>query len=275
MGTPFKKGEHEYHEDELPLKVTVPSFRIGKFPITAREMCAFLNSEKAQENGPRTLYHHEELNEWWHSTITLSADGKYVPRKNAESAPANQVTWKGAVFFCQWYSNQTGKEYRLPSEAEWELVARGAEGRKWPWGDGDPTRKHGERYDKSVLPHWSPPLAAVGSHPANATKEGVFDLLAYTNDEWCANSFVAHPTPEQAADTRADLSDLKSKRIARGYRRRDYPRGPRIIRGTEYGYGSHYGRPWTRVGFDDLTKVGEPASHGFRIVEELAAREAK
>jgi formylglycine-generating enzyme required for sulfatase activity len=225
-------------------------------------MCAFLNSERAREYDRETLYLSQDIKSW-PSAIVRDTKGKYIPRQGAEASPANQVTWKGAVLFCQWYSEQTGKQYRLPSEAEWELAARGTEARRWPWGDVEPTSKHGERYsaDKSIVL----PLTKVGSHPANATKDKVFDFLAYQNDEWCANLFFRHPTAEQATDTRANLDDLTSKRVTRGYVARDYPRGPRILRATEYGFGRHKGRPWTRVGFDD--KMAGSDLHGFRIVE--------
>ncbi len=269
MGTPLKKGDNQYHDDEAPLEVAVETFRIGKFPVAAEQMCAYLNSESARKLDRTTLYNNEELNKFWRSSIVLDEDGNYLPRKKKESAPANQVTWQGAVLFCQWYSVQMGKQYRLPSEAEWELAAAGPEGRRWPWGEGDPSTKHGERY---IRPGWTGhrkiPLFAVGSHPANATKEGVFDLLAYQNDEWCANKFVAHPTVEQVTDTQADLEDLESARAVRGCAKgRDYERGPWWIRGTTYGYGRHEARPWTRQDSDEITKVYSPAWRGFRVVE--------
>jgi formylglycine-generating enzyme required for sulfatase activity len=41
------------------------------------------------------------------------------------------------IAYCQWLSKKTGKPFRLPTEEEWEIAARGGLNAKpYPWGDG-------------------------------------------------------------------------------------------------------------------------------------------
>ncbi len=49
--------------------------------------------------------------------------------------PVTNVTWRDAWAYCQWLSKERGETVRLPTEAEWEMAARGEDGRIYPWGD--------------------------------------------------------------------------------------------------------------------------------------------
>jgi formylglycine-generating enzyme required for sulfatase activity len=67
-----------------------------------------------------------------------SASGRSVPKDRGwgrNKRPVINVSWEDAVQYTEWLSQQTGKHYRLPSEAEWEYAARaGTETAYW-WGN--------------------------------------------------------------------------------------------------------------------------------------------
>ena len=60
--------------------------------------------------------------------------------------PVISVDWHSAVAFAAWERGRGGRGWRLPGELEWEKIARGVDGRFYPWGDGfDPSWCCGNR----------------------------------------------------------------------------------------------------------------------------------
>jgi formylglycine-generating enzyme required for sulfatase activity len=94
--------------------------------------------------------------------------------------PVVNVSWHDAVTYCRWLSLETGRTYRLPTEAEWEAGARGGRlVRAYPWGNEDP-------YPRSCFGRGSP--CKLGSFRPNGF--GLHDMTGSVA-EWCEDRFEA------------------------------------------------------------------------------------
>jgi len=152
--------------------VRMDGYWIGKYEITARQYCIFLN---AVENPEEMNY----ILVYTGSTYTIK-EGRFVPRAGCENKPAYPVSWLGAAAFCGMLGEGTGRKYYLPTEAEWERAARGGIKLKlFPWGD-EPAdgranfgKKKGE--EREIL-------TPVGSFPPNPY--GLYDMAGNAM-EWC------------------------------------------------------------------------------------------
>ena len=95
--------------------------------------------------------------------------------------PAISISHHGAVAFCDWLTQKTGRRYRLPTETEWEYAARAGTATEWSFGD-DPEllKSHGWfRMNSKGKTH------AVGSLESNPF--GLKDMYGNAA-EWCSTS---------------------------------------------------------------------------------------
>ena len=121
------------------------SFAVGKYEVTQAEWEAVMGNNPSKRKGVRR--------------------------------PVEDVSWADAKLFIAKLSEQTGKEYRLLSESEWEYMARAGSTTEYPWGDEIDSSK--AKYDgdsgskKGTVP--------VGSYSANAF--GVYDTAGNV-EEW-------------------------------------------------------------------------------------------
>ncbi len=84
-------------------KMTLPSFWMGKFEVT---------QDQWREVAKLPIVKSD-----------FDADPSF-PLYKHDKSPVSGVSWQDAVEFCKRLSRKTGREYRLPSEAEWEYAAR-------------------------------------------------------------------------------------------------------------------------------------------------------
>lgn len=95
------------------------------------------------------------------------------------SQPVVSVSWFDATAYCNWLSDQSGRCYRLPTEAEWERAARGGlESMLYPWGNEPPHLRpdYAQRWVNGPQP--------VAQQTPNGY--GLYDICENVH-EWCSD----------------------------------------------------------------------------------------
>lgn len=105
--------------------------------------------------------------------------GCNYPVAGREKQPINCVSWSQADAFCKW------KNWRLPTEAEWERAARGDASTIYPWGNTLPSCNVAI-YNKGVMGCGSGGTWNVGSKPAGASQFGLLDMAGNVY-EWVSD----------------------------------------------------------------------------------------
>ena len=158
MGSP--ENEEGSSDEEGPRhRVNVSSFFMGKYPVTQRQWQAVsLLDDVGME---------------------LEPDPSYF---KGDNRPVERVSWDDAVEFCKRLSKHSGKDYRLPSEAEWEYACRAGTMSPYYFGKeiSDGLANYGEHY-KNYGEHYKG-TTEVGKLGANA-----FGLYGVHGNvwEWC------------------------------------------------------------------------------------------
>lgn len=198
-GGTFSMGGTEGDNDEKPVhQVSVSTFWMAKYETTNAQFCAFLNEKGNQTEGGVEWIDLSGSYEDEKCRIYLSGQ-TYRVQSGYENHPVLYVSWYGARAYCDWLSRKTGKNYRLPTEAEWEYAAGGGStGRtKYAGTDSESALAQYANYcDSRCKESWADKTqtdgytytAPVGSLKPN--RLGLYDLSGNVW-EWCSDWYGA------------------------------------------------------------------------------------
>jgi formylglycine-generating enzyme required for sulfatase activity len=151
--------------------------------------------------------------------------GENPSRFKGAHRPVEQVSWHKAVAFCNRLSAQTGRQYRLPSEAEWEYACRA--GTKTPFHYGETLTSELANYSGRLTYQsepegmWRRETTEVGQFPANGY--GLYDMYGNV-EEWCFDhwhrDYEGAPTDGGAWVTGGN----RDRRVVRGGSWYNFPR---------------------------------------------------
>jgi formylglycine-generating enzyme required for sulfatase activity len=176
----FVRGSYDY-EDEGPVCwVTLDDYEIDRHPVTNAQFIEFLTAHfermKSYKGSAGEEFIYFDRSKIAETTEVLTIKGAY------EDHPVVGVTWYGAQAYCKWKSALEQAEYRLPTETEWEKVARGCLGRRYPWGNEFAKEKcntvESEKNDTSK----------TGSFPGGRSPYGCHDMAGNVW-EWCQDDY--------------------------------------------------------------------------------------
>lgn len=207
MGAP-KDEEKSRHNERPQHKVNIKPFFMGKYQVTQEQ----------------------------YQVIT----GKNPSRFQGKNLPVERVNWYNAVKFCEQLSKLTGKQYRLPSEAEWEYACRAGTTTPFHFGKTittDLDNYHGNyTYANAPKGKYREQTIDVGSFPANSF--GLYDMHGnvweWCLDDWHSNYQGAPIDGSAWFDDNNNLSQKSGKACLRGGSWDDFPEACRSAFRSNY-----------------------------------------
>jgi formylglycine-generating enzyme required for sulfatase activity len=141
----FEMGSAEHKSEQSVHRVNLPSFLLGRTEVTQGQWLAVMGSNPSDF------------------------------KQCGADCPVENISWNDAQEFARKLSAKTGKNYRLPSESEWEYAARAGSSSKWSFGD-----------DESQLgAHaWFRTNSGANTHPVAQKRPNPFGLFDMHGNAW-------------------------------------------------------------------------------------------
>jgi len=224
------ENELESYGDERPQQeVTVSEFYMGKYPVTQMQ---------------------------WRFVANLpEVEGSLDPNPSnfkGDNLPVERVSWLNAVEFCTRLSQHTGREYRLPSEAEWEYACRAGTTTPFHFGETISSKVANynatSAYGRGSTGEYRRQTTPVGSFQV-ANNFGLYDMHGNVR-EWCQDYW--HGSYGKAPVDKSAWIDSNASKSAQN-----------LLRGGSWGLNPHGCRSASRLSIDASNRIN---SVGLRLV---------
>jgi formylglycine-generating enzyme required for sulfatase activity len=212
-GGSFQMGSSSGESDEKPVRtVTLSAFNIGKYEVTQAQWRAVMGSDPSSFSG-------------------------------SDDSPVETVSWNDVQDFIRRLNAQTGNNYRLPTEAEWEYAAKGGKSSKF-------YKYSGSNDLNSVA--WNADNSEGKTHAVGGKQPNELGIYDMTGNvwEWCSDWYGTYSKYGETNPTGVPAPSGLSLRL-------------RVLRGGSWGYDS--GSCPTTNRFQDLISE-RTAGIGFRLV---------
>jgi formylglycine-generating enzyme required for sulfatase activity len=263
-GGEFMMGSTRHANSQPVHAVTIKPFRMGKYEVTAAEFQRFV--ELSGYRAPRMCI--QMASKRWFENVPSD----YAPATTLQTAskfePAACLRWGDADAYVKWLAKETGKKYRLPSEAEWEYAHRAGTSQRYFFGNDETLAcRYANLADRSAE-------AAMRRDFGVESKEHVGVIPCDDKAEYASIVGMYEPNPFGLYDTLGNVGEFIADCWTENYD--GAPKDGSAVQQGECkqrgirGGGWHWRGPHaTRRSPSSLTWVG--GLTGFRVVEESAA----
>jgi serine/threonine-protein kinase len=208
-------GDRDAAEALSSRRLWVDGFRLQRNPVTLEAYARFLDALDGagrEACAPRLRSPDPVLGD----RLLVFEGGRHRPSGLVDGvryhpdSPVTFVSQVAATTYAAWFAAETGEDWRLPHDQEWEKAARGVDGRCFPWGS------HAEPSWFCHLPsHAGEPRGVPATaYPDDLSSYGVHGLAGNVRD-WCGNAYDREGPPDGSLVS-ACFADEATHRMIRG-----------------------------------------------------------
>ena len=234
----FTMGSDIYSFEKPVQQINLDAYLIDKYLVTNKQFKQFVDETGYQTDAEKKGTGQVKIGKKWkefEGAIWKMPDGNNSI-DGKDDYPVSQISYNDAVAYCQW----AGKD--LPTEAQWEMAARGPGGGIYPWGDSAPDDTMANFAD-SFIDETTP----VTKYEKGQSLYGAFDMAGNLY-QWCKDWYSAEGKERESKNPTGPDSGTE-----------------RVLKGGSFSEGSDSLRAPSRLSADPSSSS---FVYGFRCVKK-------